>query len=80
MLRKRDPYTPSELTAIHKHAICQHPELLQLQQEKRELMAEMQSLASSVKNAQTPFPHLPQKHENVKKEIAKLRKRLATDM
>lgn len=79
MLRKRDPYAPSELTDSNKRAICQHPDLLQLRREKRDLMAEMRSLAGTVKNARKPFPHLYQRHENIKKEIAKLRKRLATD-
>jgi hypothetical protein len=32
-----------------------------------------------IKNARNPFPRLYQKHENVKKEITKLRKRFATD-
>ncbi|EGC45731.1 conserved hypothetical protein [Histoplasma capsulatum var. duboisii H88] len=41
MLRKRDPLAPSDLTDAHKRAICQHPEILQLMREKRELMAEM---------------------------------------
>ncbi|KAJ5289237.1 hypothetical protein N7478_002267 [Penicillium angulare] len=79
MLRKRDLNAPSELTETHKRAICQHPDILQLRREKRELRAEMISLAGSIKNAREPFPHLYQKHENVKKEISKLRKRLATD-
>ncbi|KAJ6021273.1 hypothetical protein N7540_006777 [Penicillium herquei] len=79
MLRKRDLNAPSELTDTHKRAICQHPDILQLRREKRELLAEMISLAGSMKNARTPYPHLYQRHENVKKEIAKLRKKLATD-
>lgn len=54
MLRKRDPLAPSELTDTHKRAICQHPEILVLKREKRELMAEMRSLAGTVKNAQSP--------------------------
>jgi hypothetical protein len=79
MLRKRDPLAPSDLTDTHKRAICQHPELLQLRREKRELMAEMRSLSGTVKNAREPFPHLYQTHELVKKDLAKLQKRLATD-
>lgn len=79
MLRKRDPLAPSDLTNAHKRAICQHPEILQLRQEKRELMAEMRSLAGTIKNAREPFPHLYQRHEDVKKDLAKLRKTLATD-
>lgn len=51
MLRKRDLLAPSDLTDTHKRAICQHPEILQLRQEKRELMAEMRSLAGTIKNA-----------------------------
>jgi hypothetical protein len=42
-------------------------------------MAEMRSLSGTVKNAREPFPHLYQRHESVKKDLAKLRKRLATD-
>lgn len=79
MLRKRDPLAPSDLTDAHKHAICLHPEILQLRREKRELMAEMRSLSGTVKNAREPFPHLYQRHEAVKKNLAKLRKTLATD-
>lgn len=79
MLRKRDLLAPSELTDTHKRAICQHPEILQLRQEKRELMAEMRSLAGTIKNAREPFPHLYQRHETIKKDLAKLRKTLATD-
>lgn len=79
MLRRRDPLAPSDLTDAHKHAICLHPEILQLRREKRELMAEMRSLSGTVKNAREPFPHLYQRHEAVKKNLAKLRKTLATD-
>lgn len=39
----------------------------------------MRSLAGTIKNVRKPFPRLYQRHENVKKELAKLRKRLATD-
>lgn len=63
MLRKRDPYAPSELTDSQKRAICQHPGLLQLKREKRDLMEEMRSLADTMKNAREPFPHLYQRHE-----------------
>ncbi|BDD61391.1 hypothetical protein MPDQ_001207 [Monascus purpureus] len=56
------------------------PGVLQLRREKRELMAEMRSLAGTIQNARQLFPHLYQNHENVKKETAKLRKRLATDI
>lgn len=79
MLRKRDLYAPSELTDTQKRTICLHPDILQLRREKRELMAEMRSLAGTIKNARQLFPHLYQNHENIKKEIAKRRKRLATD-
>lgn len=79
MLRKRDVHAPSELTDTHKRAICQNPDLLRLRREKRDLYAEMRSLAGTIKNARLPFPHLYQKHEDVKKEIAKLRKTLAND-
>ncbi|KAJ5887370.1 hypothetical protein N7495_007411 [Penicillium taxi] len=78
MLRKRDPLAPSKLTNTHRRAICQHPEILQLKREKRELMAEMRSLAGTVKNARERFPHLYQRHEAAKKEMARLRKILAT--
>ena len=80
MLRKRDLYAPSQLTDTHKRTICQHPDVLQLRREKRELMAEMRSLAGTIKNARKLFPLLYQNHEDVKKEISRLRKRLATDM
>ncbi|KAH8688974.1 hypothetical protein BGW36DRAFT_433745 [Talaromyces proteolyticus] len=58
MLRKRIPLAPSELTDTHKRAICQHPEILELKREKKELLAEMRSLACTVKNTQKSFPHL----------------------
>ena len=79
MLRKRDPLAPSDLTDAHKRAICQHPDILQLRREKRELMAEMRSLSGTVKNARESFPHLYRRHEASKKELARLRKTLATD-
>ncbi|KAI3287650.1 hypothetical protein DTO002I6_7616 [Penicillium roqueforti] len=79
MLRKRDPLAPSELTDTHKRTICRHPEMLELKREKRELMAEMRSLAGTVKNAEKPFPHLYQRHKAVDREMTKLRKTLATD-
>ncbi|KAL2861060.1 uncharacterized protein BJX67DRAFT_391634 [Aspergillus lucknowensis] len=40
MLRKRDPLAPSGLTNAQKHTICQHPKVLALRQEKRELIHE----------------------------------------
>ncbi|CAG8128817.1 unnamed protein product [Penicillium nalgiovense] len=79
MLRKRDPLAPSELTDTHKRAICRLPEMIELKREKRELMAEMRSLAGTVKNAEKPFPHLYQRHKAVDREMTKLRKTLATD-
>ncbi|KAL2829035.1 hypothetical protein BDW59DRAFT_170777 [Aspergillus cavernicola] len=41
MLRKRDPLALSILTDAQKHTICQTPEVLELRQEKRELIEEM---------------------------------------
>lgn len=79
MLRKRDPLAPSDLSDGHKRAICQHPDILRLRREKRELMAEMRSLSGTVKNARESFPHLYRRHEAAKKELAKLRKTLATE-
>ncbi|KAJ6088896.1 hypothetical protein N7499_004147 [Penicillium canescens] len=58
MLRKRDLSALSDLTEAHKRAICQNPEILQLRREKRELMAEMRSVAGTIKNARDTFPHL----------------------
>jgi hypothetical protein len=55
MLRKRDICAPSELTDTHKLAIRQHPDILQLRREKKELMAEMRSLAGTIKNARNRF-------------------------
>ncbi|KAI3097945.1 hypothetical protein CBS147333_9183 [Penicillium roqueforti] len=79
MLRKRDPLAPSKLTDTHKRAICRHPGMLELKREKRELMAEMRSLAGTVKNAEKSFPHLYQRHKVVDREMTKLRKTLATN-
>lgn len=44
---KRDPPVLSKLTDVHKRAICQHPEILELIREKTELMVEMRSLAGT---------------------------------
>lgn len=75
MLRKRDLLAPSsQLTNAQRRAICQSPEILELRREKRELMEEMRSLAGTVKKAQKPFPHLYERHEEVKKELSQLRK------
>ncbi|KAJ5473965.1 hypothetical protein N7475_003531 [Penicillium sp. IBT 31633x] len=79
MLRKRDLSAPSDLTEAHKRAICQNPGILQLRREKRELMAEMRSVAGTIKSARDTFPHLFQRHETVKKDLAKLRKTLAIE-
>ncbi|KAJ6045745.1 uncharacterized protein N7446_012609 [Penicillium canescens] len=79
MLRKRDLSAPSDLTEAHKRAICQNPEILQLRREKRELMAEMRSMAGTIKNARETFPHLFQRHETVKKDLAKLPNTLAIE-
>jgi hypothetical protein len=43
-------------------------------------MAEIRSLAGTVKNARISFLYLYQRYKDVKKEIAKLRKRLSTDI
>lgn len=79
MLRKRDLSAPSDLTEAHKRAICQNPGILQLRREKRGLMAEMRSVAGTIKSARDTFPHLFQRHETVKKDLAKLRKTLAIE-
>ncbi|KAJ5771487.1 uncharacterized protein N7511_003538 [Penicillium nucicola] len=71
-------WTANEVNT-HKRAICQNPEILQLRREKRELMAEMRSVAGTIKNARDTFPHLFQRHETVKKDLAKLRKTLAIE-
>lgn len=55
MLRKSNPLAPSGLTDAHRRAICQHPEILQFRQEKRDLIEEMRSLAGSVKKPNGPF-------------------------
>ncbi|KAJ5649238.1 uncharacterized protein N7484_002961 [Penicillium longicatenatum] len=69
------PSSPKRINVL----FVNHTDILQLRREKRELRAEMISLAGSIKNTREPFPHLYQKHENVTKDISKLRKRLATD-
>ncbi|EKV17642.1 hypothetical protein PDIP_30550 [Penicillium digitatum Pd1] len=79
MLRKRDLSAPSDLTEAHKRAIFQNPGILQLRREKRELMAEMRSVAGTIKNARDTFPHLFQRHETVKKDLGKLRKTSAIE-
>jgi hypothetical protein len=53
--------------------------MLALKREKRELIAEIQSLAGTVKNAQEPFPHLYQRHKAIDKGLTKLRKALTSD-
>ena len=79
MLRKRDPRAPSDLTDAQKRAVCQHPKVLELRREKRELMEKLRSLAGTIRKAREPFPYLYQRHEEVKKELSQLRKTLAID-
>lgn len=79
MLRKRDPRAPSDLTDAQKRSIRQNPEVLELRREKRELMEEMRSLAGTIGKAREQFPHLYQRHEDVKKELSQLRKTLANN-
>lgn len=79
MLRKRDPLAPADLTDAQKRTICQNPEILELRREKRELMEEMRSLAGTITKAREPFPHLYQRHEEVKKKLSQLRKTLANN-
>jgi hypothetical protein len=40
-------------------------------------MAEMRSLTGTIKNAREPFPHLYQRHEAVKNDLAKLPLKIA---
>jgi hypothetical protein len=42
-------------------------------------MAEIRSVAGTIKNARDTFPHLFQRHKTVKKDLAKLRKTLAIE-
>jgi predicted nuclease with TOPRIM domain len=79
MLRKRDPLAPSGLTDAQKRTVRQHPKVLELRREKRELMEEMRSLAGTIRKAREPFSHLYQRHEAVKKELSQLRKSLANN-
>ncbi|KAI2860365.1 hypothetical protein CBS76997_11373 [Aspergillus niger] len=79
MLRKRDPLAPSDLTDAQKVTICQHPKVIELRREKRELMEQMRSLAGTIGQAKEPFPQLYRSHEEVKKELSRLRKTLAND-
>lgn len=79
MLRKRDPLTPSDLTDAQKRTVRQHPKVFELRREKRELMEDMRSLAGTIGKAREPFPHLYQRHEEVKKELSQLRKTLANN-
>jgi hypothetical protein len=79
MLRKRDPLAPSNLTDAQKRTIRQNPEVLELRREKRELMEEMRSLAGTIGKAREPFPHLYQRHKEVKKELSQLRKTLVNN-
>ncbi|CEL09489.1 hypothetical protein ASPCAL12624 [Aspergillus calidoustus] len=78
MLRKRDLLAPSDLNDAQKRTIRQHPKVLELRREKRELMEEMRSLAGTIGKAREPFPHLYQRHEEVKKKLSRLRKTLAS--
>lgn len=78
MLRKRDPLAPSsELSATQRRAVCQNPEILELRQEKRELMEEMRALASTVRQARQSFPHLYNLHEEINKKLSQARKATA---
>lgn len=78
MLRKWDPSAPSsELTEGQRRIICQDPRILELRRSKREVIEEMQSLASTKKKAKDSFPHLYQQHKSLSKELHQLRKTLA---
>jgi hypothetical protein len=79
MLRKRDPLAPSGLTDQQKRAICRDPRVLELGREQRELKGEMRWLAGTVAKARELFPHLPERHEAVKKELSRVRKNLTKD-
>jgi hypothetical protein len=79
MLRKRDPLALSGLTDAQKRTVRQHPKILELRREKRELIEEMRPLAGTIWKAREPFPHLYQRHEAVKKELSQLRKTLANN-
>jgi hypothetical protein len=79
MLRKRGLLAPSDLSDAQKRTIRQHPKAFELRREKRELMEEMRSLAGTIGKAREPFPHLYQRHEQVKKELSQLRKTLANN-
>jgi Protein of unknown function (DUF3435) len=79
MLKNRDPGAPSELTDEQRKVINRHPGILELRREKRELKEEMRSLAGTVQNAREPFPDLYQKHDEITKRLAKLRKTLRDD-
>jgi PAS domain-containing protein len=74
MLRNRDPLAPSNLTDEQLRAIRQHPEILELRREKRELKEEMRSLAGTIQNARDPFPDLYRRHDEISKKLTKLRK------
>ncbi|KAI3015039.1 hypothetical protein CBS147347_11311 [Aspergillus niger] len=78
-LRKRDPLAPSDLTDAQKVTICQHPKVIELRREKRKLMEQMRSLAGTIGKAKESFPQLYRSHEEVKKELSRLRKSLAND-
>lgn len=79
MLRKRDLLAPSDLTDTQKRTIRQNSKILELRREKRELMEEMRSLAGTIGKARESFPHFYRRHEEVKKELSRLRKTLAND-
>ena len=78
-LRKRDPLAPSDLTDAQKVTICQHPKVIELRREKRKLMEQMRSLAGTIGKAKESCPQLYRSHEEVKKELSRLRKSLAND-
>ncbi|GKZ75057.1 hypothetical protein AnigIFM50267_002296 [Aspergillus niger] len=73
MLRKRDPLAPSDLTDAQKVTICQHPKVIKLRREKRKLMEQMRSLAGTIGKAKESFPQLYRSHEEVKKELSRLK-------
>ncbi|OXV10132.1 hypothetical protein Egran_02105 [Elaphomyces granulatus] len=71
MLKNRDPSAPSDITDEQLQDIRQHPRILAL---RKKLKDEMRSLAGAMRNAREPFPELCSEHDEVDKELTRLRK------
>jgi hypothetical protein len=79
MSKNRDPRAPTGHTDEQLEDIRRMPRIIQLKSERLRLRDEMRSLAGTVKAAAESFPELYQQHEEVCKELTRVRKALRSE-